>query len=263
MKAVKLGLDEALVFGAEQGQVVEAGFGRLGRDGIGRDLGMGGGEEAFGLGQLQKGTLKPEFEAGKVKGVIADFQSLAAQEGGDLVTVALEGNGGGFGHFALVAVEESLVQGGGVGRTGSRLGLLPEAGQGRLADFGVVFGVVNDLQPGQERLVEFGQRGGRNLFQFGQEIGANEAEEPFNFAFAFGIVRRSQNPLNAEGGADGIELFGGVDLAPVDVNGLGEAIAEDRSFEAVLHAGELLIPIEAGMCYHARMIVDERKIPIT
>jgi hypothetical protein len=171
MKAIELGLDETLVFGAEQGQVIEAGFGRRwGRDGIGCYLGMGGGQQPFRLGHLQKGTLKPEFETGKVEGVVADFQSLAPQKGGDLVAIALKGNGGGFGHLALVAVEKGLVQGGGISRTGSRLGLLPETGQGRHADFGVVFGVVNHLQPGQERLVEFSQGTDLGMFQFSQEI---------------------------------------------------------------------------------------------
>ena len=127
MKAIELGLDETLVFGPEQGQVIEAGFGGWGRDGIGCDLRMVGGLQPFGPGQLQKGVLKPEFEARKIEGVVAQFKRLAAQEGRHLVAITLKRNGGGFGHLALVAMQEGLLQSSGVSRTGGRFSLLAKA----------------------------------------------------------------------------------------------------------------------------------------
>ena len=77
--ALELSLNKTLVFGAQQGQVVEAGPGRgWSRHRIRFDVGMNGIDQAIGLGQLQEGVLKPEFEVGEVEGVIAKFNRLAA-----------------------------------------------------------------------------------------------------------------------------------------------------------------------------------------
>jgi hypothetical protein len=62
-------------------------------------------------------------------------------------------------------------------------GRLAEAVERRLAGFGVDLAVVDDLDPGQQALVEVVQgvhRGGGG--QLGQEIGADEAEEAFDLA---------------------------------------------------------------------------------
>ena len=72
---------------------------------------------------------------GEVEGIIAKFNRLAAEVSGDAVAVALEGEGGGFGDLALVPMEESLAEGGGVNRPGSGLRLLAETFEGSLTDF--------------------------------------------------------------------------------------------------------------------------------
>ena len=87
--------------------------------------------------------------------------------------------------------------------------------------------MIDHFQPGQQRLVELGERCHFGAGQFGQEIGLEELEEAFDFALAFGVVGRGQDALNTEGGADGVKLFGGVDLAAIDINGLGNAVAQD------------------------------------
>jgi hypothetical protein len=42
--------------------------------------------------------------------------------------------------------------------------------------------VVNDLEPGQERLVELGQRGDGGRGEFGQKVGLDELEEALDLA---------------------------------------------------------------------------------
>ena len=71
----------------------------------------------------------------QIKGIVAQFDGLAAQEGGHQIAIALKGNGGGFGHFTLSPMEKGLAQAVGVQRAGGRLGLLAEALQGSLAGF--------------------------------------------------------------------------------------------------------------------------------
>ena len=73
-----------------------------------------------------------------------------------------------------------------------------------------------------------------------------EVEETLDLAPAFGIVGRAQETLDAQAGAGGVELFGGVDLGLVDVDGQGAAVAEDGAFEAVFQARELLVPYRTG-----------------
>jgi hypothetical protein len=78
-----------------------------------------------------------------------------------------------------------------------------------------------------------------------------------DLAAAFGVVGSAGDTLDAEAGADGVELVGAVDAALVDVDGEGAAVAQDGALEAVLHAGELLVPVELGMGDQAGMIVEE------
>jgi len=80
-----------------------------------------------------------------------------------------------------------------------------------------------------------------------------------SLAAAFGVVGSAGDTLDAEAGADGVELVGLVDAALVDVDGKGAAIAQDGALETVLHTGELLVPVELGVGDQARVIVEEGK----
>ena len=91
----------------------------------------------------------------------------------------------------------------------------------------------------------------------GKKVGLDELEEALDFAPALGVVGRAQDALDAQGGADGVELLGGVDLALVDVDGQGAAVAEHGPFEAILQAGELLVPVELGVGDQAGVVVEE------
>jgi len=72
-----------------------------------------------------------------------------------------------------------------------------------------------------------GQAGDGGAAQFRQEIGLNELEEALDFAAPFGVIGGAQDAFDAQGGTEGIELFGGVDLGPIDIDGQGQAVAED------------------------------------
>jgi hypothetical protein len=52
-------------------------------------------------------------------------------------------------------------------------------------------------------------------------------------------------------------LFGGVDLALVNVDGQRAAIPLDGALEAILQTGELLIPVELGVWDQTGMIVEK------
>ena len=80
-------------------------------------------------------------------------------------------------------------------------------------------GVVDNLQPGQEGLVEQGQGVDRGGSQFGEKVGLDEAEEALDLAPPLRVVGGAQDTLDAQAGADGIELLGSVDLALVGVDG--------------------------------------------
>ena len=79
--------------------------------------------------------------------------------------------------------------------------------------------MINHFQPGQQGLVEVGQAGDGGAVEFGQKIGADKAEKAFDLTLAFAVVGAGQDALDAEGGAEGIELLGRIDLAPVDIDG--------------------------------------------
>jgi hypothetical protein len=185
------------------------------------------------------------------------LDGLAAEIGRDAITVVVEGKGSGLGDFALGAVEESLTQLQGIDGTGSRSGVLAEALEGRLAGLGVELGMVDDLKPGQEGLIEEreGRDGGRG--EFGKQVGLDKLEEALDLATAFGIVRGTEDALDAQGSADSVELVGLVDATPIDVDGKGATIAQDSTLEAIFHTGELLIPIELSVRDQTRMIIKK------
>ena len=91
---------------------MERSWGR--RNGVRFDVRVGGGDDAVGFGQLEEGVLEPDLDAGEVKGIVAEFDGLTTEVGGYAVAVAAEGEGGGFGDLALVAVEEGVAEFGGV-----------------------------------------------------------------------------------------------------------------------------------------------------
>ena len=127
MNGVELLLEETFSFDAQEGEVVEAGVWGWGRDRIRFDVGMDGGDDLVGFGDLEEGVVEPDLNAGQVERVVAEFDRLAAQIGGDTVAVAAEGEGSGLGYLAPVAVEESLAQFLGVGGTGGGGGVLAKA----------------------------------------------------------------------------------------------------------------------------------------
>jgi hypothetical protein len=55
---------------------------------------MVGGNDLLRLGELEESVIVPELEAGEVEGIVAEFDPLAAQVGGDGVAVPLEGDSG-------------------------------------------------------------------------------------------------------------------------------------------------------------------------
>jgi hypothetical protein len=117
--------------------------------------------------------------------------------------------------------------------------------------------VVDHLDPGQERLVELVERGDGGASQFRQEVGLDELEEPLDLAATFGIVGRAQDALHTEGGTDGVEVLGGVDLAPIDVESEGAPVAQEGALEAVLHTRELFVPVELGVGDETGVVVEE------
>jgi hypothetical protein len=86
-----------------------------------------GGDDLIGFGELEEGVVEPDLDLGEVERVVAELDGLAAQVVGDAKTVVVEGKSGGFGDFALVAVQESLTQFLRVDRAGGGSGVLAEA----------------------------------------------------------------------------------------------------------------------------------------
>jgi len=118
---------------------------------------MDGGDDFVWLGELQKGVVEPDLDAREVKGVVTELNGLAAEIGWDEVAIATEREGARLGDLAGLAVEKSLAQLLRVGGTGRGGGVLAMPFERRLAGLGVQLVVVDDLQPGQERLVELAQ----------------------------------------------------------------------------------------------------------
>ena len=110
MNSIKLLLKQTFPFGAQEGKIIEAGTRRRGRDRVGFDVGMGGGDDLLRLGELEESIVEPDLQAGEVKGVVAQFDPLAAQVSGDSVTIAFERNGSCLIDLALGTVEESQTQ---------------------------------------------------------------------------------------------------------------------------------------------------------
>lgn len=75
----KLGLQEPLVFGPQQGQIIERRIGG-GRRGlwIGGDLGMGGGDDLLRLGLLDELLLEPDLQPAQIEGIKAHLNALPA-----------------------------------------------------------------------------------------------------------------------------------------------------------------------------------------
>ncbi len=119
--------------------------------------------------------------------------------------------------------------------------------------------MVDHFNPGQQGLVEFTQGDEVGLLHFGQEIGADKAEEALHLALSFGIVRAGQDAFNAHCGAGGIELMGAVDRALVNVNSQRRAVAQNAAPKAVFQTRQLLIPVELSVRNEAGVVVNEGK----
>ena len=259
MNSIKLLLKQTFPFGAQEGKIIEAGTRRRGRDRVGFDVGMGGGDDLLRLGELEESIVEPDLQAGEVKGVVAQFDPLAAQVSGDSVTIAFERNGSCLIDLALGTVEESQTQFFRVGGAGGGGGVLTGTFERGLTGLGVELSMVDDLDPGQEGLVELGESVDGGAREFRQKVGLNELEETLDLAPSFGIVGSAEDALDAESGADGIQVLGNVNLGPVHIDGQGAAVAQDSAFEAILHPGQLLVPVELGVRDEAGMIVEEGK----
>jgi hypothetical protein len=254
---IELFPEEAFPFGAEEGEIVQAGMrGRM-RDRIRLDVRQGRGEDAVGFGELEKGVVEPDLDAGEVERIVAQLDGLAAEVGRDAIAVGAEGEGSGLGDLTLVAVEKGLAQFLGVSRAGGRSGILTRAFEGGLTGFGVELAMVDNLDPGQERFIELGKSGDGGEGKFGKKVGLDELEEALDLAAALGVVGSAEDALDAQGSADGVQVLGGVDFGLVDVDGQGAAVAEDGALEAVLQAGELLVPVELGVGDEAGVIIEE------
>jgi hypothetical protein len=75
------------------------------------DVGMDGGDDLIGFGELEKGIVEPELDAGEVEGIVTQLDGFAAQIGGDAIAVVAKGKGGGLGDLAAGAMEKSTVLG--------------------------------------------------------------------------------------------------------------------------------------------------------
>ena len=182
MNGIKLLLDETLALQAQQGQVVETGVGRWFGDRIELDVGVTGGDDFLRLSKLEESVVVPDLDASEVEGIVAQFDLLGAEVSGDGVAVRFEGDGSCLGDRALDAMQEGLTQFLRIRGTGGRGRILPEPFERGLTGLGVELAMVDDLKPGQERLVELGQGGDVGLGEFGQEIGLDELEEAFDLA---------------------------------------------------------------------------------
>jgi len=133
---------------------------------------MVGGNDFLWFSQLDESPVVPDLEAGEVEGVVAELNPFSTQIGGYGVAIALEGDGRGLVDVALSAVKEGLTQAVRIRRTGSRGRILPEAFERGLTSLGVELALgrrpVDDLEPGQERLVELAQGGDGGFGEFGQ-----------------------------------------------------------------------------------------------
>ena len=96
-------------------------------------------------------------------------------------------------------------------------------------------------------------------FDLGQELRPQGREKAFLFAFAFRRVGRRVDAPDAQRRAGGAELGGGIDLAVVHIERLGQAAAQDGELEDAFQAGQRLVEEEFGVGYQAAMVVDEAK----
>jgi hypothetical protein len=177
VNSVELLLDEALALLAEEGEVVKAGVGFWRGERVRGDVRVHGGDDGVGFGELEEGVVEPDLDLGEIERIVAQIDGLAAQVSRDAVAVVVEGEGGGLGDLALIAVKECLAKLCGVDGTGGSGGVLAEAlgpsAQGRrafegsLASLGVELGMVDHLNPGQERFVELAEGGDRGVGEFG------------------------------------------------------------------------------------------------
>ncbi len=148
MNGAKLFLEQTITLQAQKREIVEAGVWWGMRNGIRFDVGVDGGDDLIGFGDLKEGVVEPDLDAGEVEGIIAQFDGLTTKVGGDAVAVFAKGKGSGLGNLAVITVKESLAEFCWVDGADGRVGVLTEAFEGGLTGLGVEFAVVHDLDPG-------------------------------------------------------------------------------------------------------------------
>ena len=85
MNGLELLVDETLALLSQKREIVKTRVRLRSRDGIGGDVGVDGGDDAVGFGELEEGAVEPHLDLGEVEGVIAQLDGLAAQVIGDAV----------------------------------------------------------------------------------------------------------------------------------------------------------------------------------
>ncbi len=135
MNGIEFCLNQTFVLEAQQGQVVDVGALRGLGHRVQLDIGVVGGDDGLRLGELQEGVAVPDLQTGKVEGIVAYLDALAAQIGRNGVAIAGEGDGSRLGDLAVDAVEEGLAKVLGVDGAGGRGGILTGPFQGSLPGF--------------------------------------------------------------------------------------------------------------------------------
>ena len=259
MNGIQLLADETPPFLTQESKIVDAGFWVGRRDRVGGDVRVNRGDDLVGFGDQEKGIVEPDLDPCEVEWIIAQFDTLTSQVVWDAVAISLEGEGGSGSDLSGVTMKKGLTKLFGVGRADRGSLVLTKAFERRLAGLRVALGVVNDLNPGQQGLVELVKSSDGGVSEFREKIGLDKLEEALDLAAAFGIVSGTENALDAERSADRVELVGFIDTAPVDVDGERTAIAHNPPLETVLHSWELFVPIELGVRNQARVVVQEGK----
>ena len=180
--------------------------------------------------------VQEQFDVRKVKGVEAQFKPAAGQAGVDLVGVALQVEGG---------VLADLLQ----------TGLV--ALQRGLFGFRMFVAVVDQFQPGPERLVQFGQAGNLGGFHLRQELQTYSQKKSFLFSFSLRTIRSSMNSPDTQRSAGGSELIGRVDLAIVHIDGIRHPSAQDPNLEHPFHAWQGFVEKELGIRDQAAVVIQE------
>ena len=198
----------SVILGAQDREIIQRrlGFRRVGR--LGRQVFDG--QMALTIldhdgRQTHERAVEIQFNLGQVEGIKAQFEGAPRIRGSDLVTIALQGQGGIAADLAFLAPEKGAAHGFGIGVAN----LVESSGvacPGTLVGFTVLVPVIDTLEPRPERHVEFRQGRDVRWLNFGQELQTQRFEKALLFAFGFRRVGGSLDALDAQGSTRGIEL---------------------------------------------------------